>query len=278
MGRSLIEQAASTAALPDAGVASPEQLQLRRARAPVEVTFVTVDKSYKPAVSTWGVFPRPLDISKEYGGGRNLVPGAPLEADGAAAARLARVRAGVGAYRLAAGLEVSAEAEAACAASTSAGDAALAAGRLEAAAALYREACAAAPAGCAVGGAARLGLALALDSAGDAAGAKALYLELKGHTDAEVRKKATRLLWGMTEASEFLKADSFTYLAGLRESYEVHLSAAVTTDGVMREGGGEGAGGAERAAAAAAVALLALPAGLLALLRGLAAGAHAAGG
>ena len=28
--------------------------------------------NYKPKVSTWGVFPRPKDISKEYGGGRTL--------------------------------------------------------------------------------------------------------------------------------------------------------------------------------------------------------------
>lgn len=30
-------------------------------------------------VSTWGVFPRPADISAAYGGGRNLKPGQTLE-------------------------------------------------------------------------------------------------------------------------------------------------------------------------------------------------------
>lgn len=29
---------------------------------------------YKPKVSTWGVFPRPQDISKAYGGGRTIQP------------------------------------------------------------------------------------------------------------------------------------------------------------------------------------------------------------
>lgn len=32
--------------------------------------------NYKPKVSTWGVFPRPNDISKAYGGGRDIKPGA----------------------------------------------------------------------------------------------------------------------------------------------------------------------------------------------------------
>lgn len=33
------------------------------------------DSSYKPKVSTWGVFPRPADISQAYGGGRTIRPG-----------------------------------------------------------------------------------------------------------------------------------------------------------------------------------------------------------
>ena len=31
--------------------------------------------AYKPKVSTWGVFPRPADISKAYGGGKTIQPG-----------------------------------------------------------------------------------------------------------------------------------------------------------------------------------------------------------
>lgn len=30
---------------------------------------------YQPKVSTWGMFPRPNDISKAYGGGRDIKPG-----------------------------------------------------------------------------------------------------------------------------------------------------------------------------------------------------------
>lgn len=35
--------------------------------------------AYRPKVTTWGVFPRPADISKAYGGGRNIKPGQELE-------------------------------------------------------------------------------------------------------------------------------------------------------------------------------------------------------
>jgi hypothetical protein len=42
---------------------------------------------YKPKVTTWGVFPRPKDISKTFGGGRNLQPGQALETKEQAAAR-----------------------------------------------------------------------------------------------------------------------------------------------------------------------------------------------
>lgn len=34
-----------------------------------------VEGAYRPKVATWGVFPRPSNISREYGGGRTLRPG-----------------------------------------------------------------------------------------------------------------------------------------------------------------------------------------------------------
>ena len=32
-------------------------------------------EAYRPKVATWGVFPRPANISKQYGGGRTIRPG-----------------------------------------------------------------------------------------------------------------------------------------------------------------------------------------------------------
>ena len=58
--------------------------ELRRASTSVE--FISIDKDYapttgspasdyQPKVATWGVFPRPKNISNAFGGGRNLPPG-----------------------------------------------------------------------------------------------------------------------------------------------------------------------------------------------------------
>lgn len=51
----------------------------------LQVEIITVDQtyqpglegdaSYKPKVATWGVFPRPDNISKTFGGGRTIRPG-----------------------------------------------------------------------------------------------------------------------------------------------------------------------------------------------------------
>ena len=46
---------------------------------------------YRPKVSTWGVFERPANISKAFGGGRNLRPGGALEDESATAERKRRV-------------------------------------------------------------------------------------------------------------------------------------------------------------------------------------------
>ncbi|KAI5342948.1 hypothetical protein L3X38_010824 [Prunus dulcis] len=53
---------------------------------------------YKPKVSSWGVFPRPNDISKTFGGGRVIRPGEVLETAEEKAAKEARTRRLVAAY------------------------------------------------------------------------------------------------------------------------------------------------------------------------------------
>lgn len=296
---------------------------------PLTVLFafavISVDKSYKPKVSTWGVFPRPDNISEAFGGGRNLTPGAPLEPDSASSARLARVRAVVGNYKLAAGLEVDPSDEAFVAEELRAGEALLSAGRLEAAAASFRSAADRAPLMSGEGGTARLRLALCLDSSGDSEGAKVLYTALGRHPDAEVKKQASRLLWGsasreggawkrldrscstiarhcliaplppaVTEATAFMKADAFDYMAGsarhsmagvhccqcsrftrppppfaVREEYETYLMKPVMLEGLVSGGAGdaEELAAVNRATAAAALALVALPVGLLLAVR-----------
>jgi hypothetical protein len=40
-----------------------------------EVEMITQKGDYRPKVSTWGMFPRPDNISKAYGGGRTIQKG-----------------------------------------------------------------------------------------------------------------------------------------------------------------------------------------------------------
>ena len=53
--------------------------------------------AHRPAVATWGVFPRPKNISEAYGGGRNIKPGQALETDEQRAKREVRAAACEGA-------------------------------------------------------------------------------------------------------------------------------------------------------------------------------------
>ena len=62
------------------------------------VGFEMEDAVYKPKVSTWGVFERPPDISKTYGGGRTIKR-EELEDEEAIAERKTRVAKKLAKYR-----------------------------------------------------------------------------------------------------------------------------------------------------------------------------------
>ena len=94
----------------DAGVLSPEQFTLKREAEQRSrgAELITIDASakqeaagaaYRPKVATWGVFPRPANISREFGGGRTIQPGQALEPEEVREARKARVAAAMAAYR-----------------------------------------------------------------------------------------------------------------------------------------------------------------------------------
>ncbi|MQL93890.1 hypothetical protein Taro_026542 [Colocasia esculenta] len=69
---------------------------------------------YKPKVSTWGVFPRPSNISKTFGGGRNICPGEVLESADTKAAKEERTRQLISNYKSQIGLTVDAKLKAYC--------------------------------------------------------------------------------------------------------------------------------------------------------------------
>ncbi|XP_057850506.1 uncharacterized protein LOC131060988 [Cryptomeria japonica] len=69
---------------------------------------------YKPKVSTWGVFPRPKNISKAYGGGKVIRPGGVLESKEEKEAREARTKKLTDAYKEKMGENVDPKVKAKC--------------------------------------------------------------------------------------------------------------------------------------------------------------------
>ena len=242
---------------------------MMKENAPREVEFISVDKTYKPKTTSWGVFERPVDISAAYGGGRNLQPGQPLETEAESAARLAKVRTAMMAFKKAQGMDLSDEVAGKVADAMQRGEAAFTGGRLERAAIAFREAADLAPLRSEPGGQARLRLALCMDSCGNSAEAKELYTALGSHPNAEIKKQASRLLWGMTEATAFLKAEAFDYTesAGVRREYQKYLEQLVNPWDTALPEDEEETRRLNAIAIASAAMLVALPVGLLAVLR-----------
>lgn len=76
--------------------------------------IISSDSSYKPAVGTWGVYQRPRDISKAYGGGRTLTPADSATSEEEQAKLDAQLQQQLEAFRRSAGLVVDPETEARC--------------------------------------------------------------------------------------------------------------------------------------------------------------------
>ena len=71
-----------------------------------EVAAEVKNEKHKPKVSTWGVFDRPADISKAYGGGRKIGVGGFQESEEEKAAKAAKTAAALAAYKKSQGLDM----------------------------------------------------------------------------------------------------------------------------------------------------------------------------
>nr|GEW82129.1 reverse transcriptase domain-containing protein [Tanacetum cinerariifolium] len=100
---------------------------------PSETNTTTEDDSelYKPKVSTWGVFPRPSDISKTFGGGKTIQPGEVLETAESKAAKNARTRQMIAAYKQKMGLDIDPKLKSECEKDLKDGDSLMDDGRLK---------------------------------------------------------------------------------------------------------------------------------------------------
>ncbi|XP_052182291.1 uncharacterized protein LOC127794965 isoform X3 [Diospyros lotus] len=94
---------------------------------------------YKPKVSTWGVFPRPSNISKTYGGGRVIRPGEQLETAEDKAAKEKRTRELLAAYRSRTGLSIDTKLKFQCEKALQDGDSLMDCGKLNEALPFYEQ-------------------------------------------------------------------------------------------------------------------------------------------
>ncbi|CAM6123255.1 unnamed protein product [Calypogeia fissa] len=164
------------------------------------------EQLYKPKVSTWGVFPRPADISKTYGGGRTIRPGENLETEEERQTREARTQKLLADYKKVMGLDVDPKMKAEAEQAVRRGDGLMDDGRLRDALPFYELAMKKMPAKTELHGRAALQAAVCLDSLSRYDEARQIYERLLGHPNGAVSKQARRFLFGF-KAMEKLKVD-----------------------------------------------------------------------
>lgn len=183
---------------------------------------------HQPKVATWGVFPRPQNISKTYGGGRNIRPGQSLESEEEASERKKRIDQALQQYRKTVGLDLDPAVEARATELYEKGQALFEAGSIRAALENYSEASDLVPLKSKIGGLVNLQKAVCLDSLGRNDEAYPIYKSLRGHSAPGVAKNSKRMLFGFQAAKE-LKVDTMRYNAGSVDQWRGYFDRA--TDG-----------------------------------------------
>ena len=145
---------------------------------PRAVEVISVDKSYRPKVSTWGMYPRPANISEAYGGGRKIDPSEPLESAEDKKRRDAELASALLDYKKRKGLYIDPDDEVVYSALYNEGEAFMKKGNLAMAAQKFLEASKVVDFVTKYGGEALFKHALCLDSMGNGKYAKAIYEQL----------------------------------------------------------------------------------------------------
>ncbi|KAH6824588.1 cytochrome C oxidase subunit [Perilla frutescens var. hirtella] len=145
---------------------------------------------YKPKVSTWGVFPRPNNISKTYGGGRTLRPGEALETPEERAAKEARTRQLIAAYKSQIGLNIDPKLKSECEKALKDGDSLMDLGKLKEALPFYESVMEKMVFKSELHGLAALQWSVCQDSLSRTNEARVMYEKLQSHPSPRVSKKA----------------------------------------------------------------------------------------
>ncbi|XP_011088277.1 uncharacterized protein LOC105169554 [Sesamum indicum] len=178
---------------------------------------------YKPKVSTWGVFPRPSDISRTYGGGRTIRPGEALETADERAAKEARTRQLLAAYKSKIGLKIDPKLKSECEKALKDGDSLMDLGELEEALPFYEKVMEKLAFQSELHGLAALQWSICQDSLSRPNEARMMYEKLQSHPSPQVSKKARQFFFSF-QAMEMMKVTSSTR-SSLNTGYQNYFEA-----------------------------------------------------
>ncbi|KAL7204636.1 hypothetical protein ACSBR2_017672 [Camellia fascicularis] len=185
------------------------------------------DKSdiYKPKISTWGVFPRPSNISKTFGGGRVLRPGEVLETSEDKSAKEEHTRELLATYKSKVGLSIDPKLKSECKKALKDGDFLMDLGKLKEALPFYEEVMDKLTFQSELHGLAALQWSICQDSLSRPNEARVMYEKLQSHPNVKVSKKAKQFLFAF-QAVEMMKMKSTT-LSPINTGYQNYFEAFI---------------------------------------------------
>ncbi|KAG2671772.1 hypothetical protein I3760_13G010800 [Carya illinoinensis] len=181
---------------------------------------------YKPKVSSWGVFPRPENISRTFGGGRVIRPGEVLETAEEKAAKEARTRELLAAYKSKTGLKIDPKLKSECQEALRDGDSLMNLGKLKEALPYYEKVMEKLTFQSELHGLAALQWSICQDSLSRPNEARLMYEKLQSHPNVQVSKKARQFMFSF-QAMEMMKFTTSTPLylknAGYQNFFEAFI-------------------------------------------------------
>ena len=188
------------------------------------------EDAYKPKVSTWGVFPRPDNISKTYGGGKTIKAGEfKAETEEEKEERRARVKQKLNKYREDAGITVDNGTRRRWNMALQECQTLMRLGRLAEGRDLLEPIVLQDEINprTQLGGEITFHYAMCLDNTQRREEALEMYKRCIGNPHGQVSKLADRMIWGMTTASTKMKADQFDYDT-IKDKYDPFLIKMTT--------------------------------------------------
>ncbi|KAL9843476.1 putative tetratricopeptide-like helical domain superfamily [Arabidopsis thaliana] len=180
---------------------------------------------YKPKVSTWGVFPRPSNISKTFGGGRTLRPGDSVETAEERIVREQKTKKLLIAYKESLGLNIDPKLKLECEKAIDVGNSLMDSGKLKEALPYYEKVMEKIVFKSELHGLAALQWSICQDSLRKTDKARRMYEKLISHPNPGVSKKARQFMFSF-QAMEMLKVKGSSFAEG-NTGYQDYFEAFV---------------------------------------------------